>query len=69
MIFVNVSLAQNHKKIPSIDNCIGKNFSVVAWVLEDTMGMANITQGAVQVAINDLNASFGDICVSFNLRI
>lgn len=67
VIFVNVSLAQNHKKIPSIDNCIGKNFSVVAWVLEDTMGMANITQGAVQVAINDLNASFGDICVSFNL--
>lgn len=67
VIFVNVSLAQNHKDIPSVNNCVGKNFSVVAWVLKDTAGQENITQANVQAAIDDLNTSFGDICVSFNL--
>tara|TARA_B110000211_G_C14078895_1_gene553519 strand:- start:6 stop:797 length:792 start_codon:yes stop_codon:yes gene_type:complete len=67
IFFANVSQAQNHKNVPSINDCVGKNFSVAVWVLEDTMGLANITQANVQLAINDLNASFGDICVTFNL--
>jgi hypothetical protein len=67
VIFVNVSVAQNHKNIPSVYNCIGKNFSVVAWVLKDTAGQANITQTNVQTAISDLNASFESICITFNL--
>ena len=67
VFFASVSQAQSHKNVPSINDCVGKNFSVVAWVVEDTMGMANLTQGAVQTAIDDLNASFGDICVTFNL--
>ena len=67
MIFASVSNAQNHQNIPSINDCVGKTFSVVAWVLEDTMGQANLTQADVQIAIDDLNASFEDICISFNL--
>jgi hypothetical protein len=67
MIFASVSQAQNHKNVPSVNDCVGKNFSVVAWVLEDTMGRANLTQGAAQLAIDDLNTSFGEICVTFTL--
>ena len=67
VFFASVSQAQNHKKVPSINDCVGKNFSVVAWVLEDTMARVNLTQADVQVAIDNLNTSFGDICVSFNL--
>lgn len=67
-LFLTVNLtAQNHKEIPGVKNCIGKEFSVVAWVLYDTAGQANITEAQVQAAIDNLNVPFDEICVSFNL--
>jgi hypothetical protein len=67
VVFSSVLKAQDHKNIPGVNDCIGKNFSVVAWVLHDTIGQANMTQTDVQTAIDDLNGPFADICVSFNL--
>ena len=67
IFYVSMSQAQNHKNVPSVNTCVGKSFSVMTWVIEDTMGQANLTQANVQVAIDDLNAAFDDVCVSFNL--
>ena len=67
IFYISMSQAQNHKNVPSVNTCVGKSFSVMAWVIEDTMGQANLTQANVQVAIDDLNAAFDDVCVSFNL--
>ena len=61
IFYVSMSQAQNHKNVPSVNTCVGKSFSVMTWVIEDTMGQANLTQANVQVAIDDLNAAFDDV--------
>lgn len=51
----------------SVNECYGKTFSVVAWVLTDTAGNPNFDQETLQLAIDSTNNYFGNICVDFKI--
>lgn len=47
--------------------CLEKRFSVVAHIALDSLGQANLTEGAVTGQIAGLNGLFDPICVSFEV--
>ncbi len=61
------SSAQYNEQFGSTDECYGKTFTVVAWVLTDTLNEPNLTEGDVLTAIETVNNDFSDICVDFKL--
>lgn len=58
---------QTHRDFGSVNDCYGKTFTVVAWVLTDTAGQTNFSQAQLQTAIDSVNNLFSGICVNFNL--
>lgn len=68
LFVANISFGQYHREFGSVDECYGKTFSVVAWVLTDTMNTTDpLTRGQVEAAIASTNNLFSDICVDFTL--
>lgn len=59
--------SQNSVGFNSVNECYGKTFSIVAWVLTDTAGNANFDEATLQEALNSANSNFGNICVDFKL--
>ena len=47
--------------------CLGKTLSMTFWVVKDSSGQANVSPAAITQAVNDLNAYFTPICLSFNV--
>ena len=61
-------IAQSDKDFGSVDECYGKTYSIVAWVLTDTMGLTlPIDEAAVRTAIDSVNTRFAGMCVDFKL--
>jgi hypothetical protein len=55
--------AQKKTKLP----CIDKEFSVVAHVVKDSLGIANISPSQINSLVNSINPIFDSICVSFKV--
>ena len=55
--------AQKRTKLP----CIDKEFSVVAHVVKDSLGVANIDANQINSLVNSINPIFDSICVSFKV--
>ncbi len=65
---LSICKAQYNHEFGSTDECYRKTFTVVAWVLTDTMNLTlPLTQGQVEQAIAEVNGMFSDICVDFKL--
>ena len=47
--------------------CIGKELTIVAHIVRDTFGDANISEGNIQSNVDRLNETFADICVRFSI--
>ena len=47
--------------------CLNKKFTIVAHILRDTFGAANIQEAAIQANVDDLNRFFAPICASFEI--
>lgn len=47
--------------------CLNKKFSIVAHLVKDSTGKTNITEAAINGAIQRLNTDFAPICVSFEV--
>jgi len=62
-IFSLSGYAQKKTKLP----CIDKEFSVVAHVVKDSLGVANISEGQIKTLVSSVNPIFDSICVSFKL--
>jgi hypothetical protein len=56
-------IAQKKTKLP----CIDKEFSVVAHVVKDSLGVANIDAAQIYNLVNSVNPIFDSICVSFKV--
>ncbi|MBL55806.1 MAG: hypothetical protein CMP61_01335 [Flavobacteriales bacterium] len=68
ILWCSVSFAQYNSDFGSSNQCYKKTFSVVAWVLTDTMDLAlPITQEIVEDALSEVSEDFSDICVDFKL--
>jgi hypothetical protein len=65
-VFVS-SNAQYDDNFGSTDECYGKTFTVVAWVLTDTLDKPNFTASRLNGAIATVNDYFSGICVDFKL--
>jgi hypothetical protein len=62
------SNAQYNKEFGSTDECYGKTFTLVAWVLTDTTNeYSPLTESQVASAIETVNSKFSGICVDFKL--
>ena len=62
------STAQYNNEFGSTEECYGKTFTVVAWVLTDTTNSIDpLTENQVRLAIQSVNSKFSGICVDFNL--
>ena len=62
------SNAQYNQEFGSTDECYGKTFSLVAWVLTDTANLHDpITESQILLEIETLNNKFSEICVDFKL--
>ena len=67
MLCFNISSAQYNSEFGSLNQCYGKTFSVVAWVLTDTTEDAKTTQGSLVNALAGASEKFADLCVDFKL--
>ncbi len=47
--------------------CINKEFSIVAHIVRDSLGEANITEGQITALVAGIEPYFDSICVSFNV--
>lgn len=47
--------------------CIDKKFTIVAHIVRDSFGNANITEDAINGSLGTLNTRFAPICVSFEI--
>ena len=64
----NLSKAQYNSDFGSNNQCYGKTFSIVAWVLTDTFDLAlPATEISVESALVGVNEEFADLCVDFKL--
>ena len=62
------SNAQYNQGFGSTDECYGKTFTLVAWVLTDTTNTYSpLTESQVLSAIETVNDEFSGICVDFKL--
>lgn len=61
-LFTSV-IAQKKTKLP----CVDKQFSVVAHVVRDSLGVANISVNQINSLVNSINPIFDSICVSFKV--
>ena len=55
--------SQKKTKLP----CIDKEFSVVAHIVKDSLGVANIDAAQINNLVNSVNPIFDSICVSFKV--
>lgn len=62
VLSINLS-AQKKTKLP----CIDKQFSVVAHVVKDSLGVTNISEAQILSLVNAVNPIFDSICVSFKV--
>jgi hypothetical protein len=60
---MHVSFSQKKTKLP----CIDKEFSVIAFIVQDSLGNANITETSIDNLISNVNPIFDSICVSFKV--
>ncbi len=63
IFFVLSSHAQKKTKLP----CIDKQFSIIAHVVKDSLGIANISENQITTLVNAVNPVFDSICVSFKV--
>lgn len=62
------SNAQYNQEFGSTDECYGKTFTLVAWVLTDTTNQYSpLTENQVVSAIETVNSKFSEVCVDFKL--
>lgn len=47
--------------------CLDKRFTIVVHIVRDTAGLANVSEGQISGAIDDLSGLFTDICASFEI--
>ena len=47
--------------------CVNKELTIVAHIVRDSMGAANITEAVIQSNVDRLNETFADICVRFSI--
>lgn len=65
---VGICNAQYNEDFGSTEECYGKTFSIVAWVLTDTTNeISPMSEARLQAAILQVNQNFADICVDFRL--
>jgi hypothetical protein len=62
-IAVQTIYAQKRNKLP----CIDKEFSIVAHIVKDSLGKANITENQINSLVSAINPIFDSICVSFKV--
>ncbi len=55
--------SQKKTKLP----CIDKQFSIVAHVVKDSLGVTNISESQIQSLVSSVNPIFDSICVSFKV--
>ena len=68
LLCFKISSAQYNSDFGSSNQCYGKTFSVVAWVLTDTFDLAlPATQTSVENALIGASEEFADLCVDFKL--
>ncbi len=62
-IFSAVTIAQKRTKLP----CIDKEFSIVAHIVQDSLGNNGISSQQINNLVDQLNPIFDSICVSFKV--
>ncbi|MEM1323755.1 MAG: M43 family zinc metalloprotease, partial [Bacteroidota bacterium] len=56
-------LVTKQKRLP----CLNKSFSIIAHIVQDSLGEVNVDPDDIQAGIDTLNKNFANICVSFEI--
>lgn len=62
-----VQIQNLHRGLFFPENCLGKQLSITAYIVRDSLGNPGITQATILNAIQLLNADFAPICLSFQI--
>ena len=63
-----IGISQYNSGFGSTNECYGKTYTIVAWVLTDTTNSIDpLSESQVRTAVENVNNRFSGICVDFNL--